>query len=137
MVGAVLSQWQDLSDGSRALKPVAYMSKKMIPAECRYEIHDKELFAVIKAFEEWEPELTSTPKPVTVLSDHKALEHFTTKQRLNRRQARWSEFVSFVSTGSSPTSRERRQSNQTLSPGGRLTSRKTTKMNESWIVMKS
>ncbi|THZ62800.1 hypothetical protein D6C85_09139 [Aureobasidium pullulans] len=82
VVAAVMSQWH-----GDVLKPVAYMSKKMIPAECRYEIHDKELLAVIRAFEEWEPELMGTPRPVTVLSDHKALEYFTTKQRLNRRQA--------------------------------------------------
>ncbi|KAH0282023.1 hypothetical protein KCU62_g9957, partial [Aureobasidium sp. EXF-3399] len=79
VVSAVMSQWHVLPDGTNVLKPVAFMSKKMIPAKCRYEIHDKELLAVIKAFEEWEPELTGTPRPVTVLSDYKALEYFTTK----------------------------------------------------------
>ena len=37
--------------------PVAYMSKKMSPAECNYEIYDKELLAIVQAFEEWRPEL--------------------------------------------------------------------------------
>ena len=32
------------------LKPVAYFSKKMTPAECNYMIYDKELLAIIKAF---------------------------------------------------------------------------------------
>ena len=30
--------------------PVVFFSKKMIPAETRYEIHDGELLAIIKAF---------------------------------------------------------------------------------------
>ncbi|KAH0282056.1 hypothetical protein KCU62_g9949, partial [Aureobasidium sp. EXF-3399] len=54
------------------------------------------MLAVIHAFEEWEPELMSASPdtPVQVLSDHKALEYFMTKQRLTRRQLRWSEFIS-------------------------------------------
>jgi len=42
--GAVLSQYDD--DG--VLRPCAYFSQKNSPAECNYEIHDKEMLAVIK-----------------------------------------------------------------------------------------
>ncbi|TIA47146.1 hypothetical protein D6C77_10332 [Aureobasidium pullulans] len=96
VTAAVLSQWHEDPEHGRLLRPVAFMSKKMTPAECRYPIHDKEMLAIIHAFEEWEPELqSSTPEtPVQVLTDHKALEYFTTKQRLSRRQIRWSEFMS-------------------------------------------
>ncbi|KAK1916938.1 hypothetical protein P3342_004494 [Pyrenophora teres f. teres] len=45
---AVLSQVQP--DGS--VRPVAYLSKKMSPTECNYEIYDKELLAIVRAFEE-------------------------------------------------------------------------------------
>src|SRR5690554_3792757 len=86
----ILSQYDD--DG--ILHPVAYYSKKHSPAECNYEIYDKELMAIIRAFEEWRPHLEGTKNPIHVLSDHKNLEYFTTKQSLNRRQARWSEFLS-------------------------------------------
>ena len=34
----------------RKLHPVAFYSKKMSPAEINYDIHDKELLAVITAF---------------------------------------------------------------------------------------
>jgi len=37
------------------LKAVAFISQKMSLAECNYEIFDKELMAIIKAFEEWLP----------------------------------------------------------------------------------
>ena len=39
----VLSQ----EDDNGILHPVAYFSKRMVPAECNYEIYDKELFAII------------------------------------------------------------------------------------------
>ena len=41
----------------KELKPVAYFSKKIIPAECNYMIYDKELLAIVKSFETWRPEL--------------------------------------------------------------------------------
>ena len=76
------------------LHPVAYFSKRMVPAECNYEIYDKELLAIIRCFEEWRPELEGTAMPVKVLTDHKGLEYFMTTKKLTPRQARWAEFLS-------------------------------------------
>ena len=45
----ILSQYDD--DG--VLHPVAFYSKKHSPAECNYEIYEKELWAIVRAFEEW------------------------------------------------------------------------------------
>ena len=92
VTGGILSQ----KDKHGILRPVAYFSKRMSPAECNYEIYDKELLAIVRAFEEWRPELASTDPthPVNVLSDHRSLEYFMTTKELNRRQARWSEFLS-------------------------------------------
>jgi hypothetical protein len=45
----VLSQYDD----EGLLHPIAFFSKKHTPAECNYEIYDKELIAIIRAFEEW------------------------------------------------------------------------------------
>ena len=72
------------------------MSKKMSSAECNYEIYDKELLAIVRAFEEWRSECadTSVESSVRVLTDHKNLEHFMISKQLNRRQARWAEFLS-------------------------------------------
>ena len=66
----VLSQ-RDQETG--ILHPVAFFSKKPSPAECNYEIYDKELMAVVRCFEEWRGELTSAPCPIQVLSDHRNL----------------------------------------------------------------
>ena len=89
VIAGVLSQMH-----GEVLKPVAYFSKKMTPAECNYMIYDKELLAIVKSFETWRPELTSVDEPVRVLTDHQNLEHFMTTKQLNRRQARWAEFLS-------------------------------------------
>jgi len=86
----ILSQYDD--EGT--LHPVAFYSKKHSPAECNYEIYDKELLAIVHAFEEWRPHLEGSSHPVQVLSDHKNLEYFMSTKLLNRRQARWSEFLS-------------------------------------------
>lgn len=88
--GGILSQYDD----SGTLRPVAYFSKKHNPAECNYEIYDKELMAIVRAFEEWRPELEGAAHPIKVITDHKNLEYFTTTKQLSRRQARWSEFLS-------------------------------------------
>lgn len=89
IVSGIMSQMHD-----GVLKPVAYFSMKMKPAETNYPIYDKELLAIIKAFEEWKPELAGTADPIEIFSDHKALEYFMTTKQLNRRQARWAEFLS-------------------------------------------
>jgi hypothetical protein len=86
----VLSQHDE--DG--VLHPVAFFSKKHSVTECNYEIYDKELLAIIRCFEEWRPELEGAPSPIKVITDHKNLEYFMTTKLLNRRQARWSEFLS-------------------------------------------
>src|SRR5262249_14002359 len=87
---AVLSQKHN--DG--LWHPVAYRSKKMSPAEHNYEIHDKELLSVIQALKDWERYLMSVHIQIHILTDHKNLEHFMTKQYLTQRQVRWMEFLS-------------------------------------------
>jgi hypothetical protein len=87
---SVLSQYDD----DNVLHPVAYFSKKHSPMECNYEIYDKDLMAIVRAFEEWWPELQSIINPIHVLSDHKNLEYFMMTKLLNRCQARWSQFLS-------------------------------------------
>jgi hypothetical protein len=86
----ILSPYND----EGVLHPVAFFSKKHSPAECNYEIYDKELMAIVRAFEEWRPELEGTLHPIQVLSDHKNLEYFMTTKLLKRRQTQWAEYLS-------------------------------------------
>ncbi|QRW21225.1 Retrotransposable element Tf2 protein [Rhizoctonia solani] len=87
--GAILSQRN--SEGK--LAPVAYLSKSLSPAKKNYDIFDKELLAVIRAFKEWRHLLEGSELPVQVLTDHKNLEYFSTSQSLNKRQIRWANFL--------------------------------------------
>jgi hypothetical protein len=86
-IGACLSQ----PDEDKKLHPIAFYSRKMAPAELNYEIHDKELLAVVMAFKEWRVYLEGPKHKVKVYTDHKNLLYFTTTKKLNRRQARWAE----------------------------------------------
>lgn len=88
-MGGVMHQEHD-----GVLKPVAFFSKNLLPAECNYEIYDKELLAVITTFEQWELELQTVQEPVRVFTDHKALEYFMRTKKLSRRQVRWAEYLS-------------------------------------------
>jgi len=73
--GAVLSQ-QSTTDGK--WHPVAFYSKSLSSVERNYEIHDKEMLAIIRALEEWRHFLEGATHPVEIWTDHKNLEYFMT-----------------------------------------------------------
>jgi hypothetical protein len=68
---------------------VAFWSRKLIPAETRYETHDQELLAIVAAFKQWRHYLEGSAYPVEVLTDHNNLVAFQSIKSLNGRQARW------------------------------------------------
>ena len=86
-IGACLSQ----PDERGKLRPVAYLSRKMTPAELNYEVHDKELLAIVEAFRHWRVYLEGQETTVIVITDHKNLTTFTTTKELKQRQVRWYE----------------------------------------------
>ena len=86
----VLSQYGE----DNKLHPVAFFSRKHSPQEINYEIYDKVLLAIIKAFEEWQPMLEGAGLSIKILTDHRNLQYFMTTKQLSRRQACWSEYLS-------------------------------------------
>jgi len=72
---------------------VAFYSKSLSLVERNYEIHDKEMLAIICALEEWRHFLEGAQHPVEIWTDHKNLEYFMTAKELNRCQARWSLYL--------------------------------------------
>src|SRR6202048_23618 len=84
-IAAILSQLQE--DGQ--WRPVAFWSRKLIPAETRYETHDQELLAIVAAFKQWRHYLEGSTYTVEVLTDHNNLVAFQKLKSLNGRQARW------------------------------------------------
>ena len=88
--GGVLSM--ECEDG--LWRPVAFLSKSLNETERNYEIHDKEMLAIIRGLEAWRHLLEGAQYKFEVWTDHKNLEYFMKAQKLNRRQARWALYLS-------------------------------------------
>jgi hypothetical protein len=86
-IGAVCSHLDD----ANMIRPLGYFSRKLKDAELNYDIHDKELLAIINALNKWSTYCKSMEHKITILSDHKNLEYWQMKKDLNLRQARWAE----------------------------------------------
>jgi hypothetical protein len=89
--GAVLSQRSGTDD---KWHPVAFYSKSLSAVQRNYDIHDKEMLAIIRALEEWRHFLEGAAHQTEIWTDHKNLEYFRTTKKLTRRQARWSLYLS-------------------------------------------
>jgi hypothetical protein len=88
-LGAILSPFG--IDG--LLHPVAFYSRKLTSAKINYQVYNKELMAIITAFEQWRSYLVGAQHRVQVLTDHKNLLYLTATRTLNRCQAHWSIFL--------------------------------------------
>ena len=86
-VGASINQ-----DHGAGLQPIGFISKKLLPAECRYPTHEQELLAIIIALKSWRHFLYG--RKFIVQTDHHSLVHFMKQPNLSNRQARWSELLS-------------------------------------------
>ncbi len=86
----ILSQY----DENEILHSVAYFSKKHNSIECNYEIYDKKLMIIVRAFEKWWSELKDSIYSIKIITNHKNLEYFMSIKQLSRHQARWSQFLS-------------------------------------------
>ena len=69
-------------------RPVTYISKLLNEAKKIYEIHDKEMLAIIQYLEAWRHFLEGAKDQFEIWTDHKNLEYFMKAQKLNQRQAR-------------------------------------------------
>jgi hypothetical protein len=83
--GAVLSQLHDDSKWH----PITFSSHALSDVEHNYDIHDKELLAIMQSLGEWHHYLMGAQHTFEILTDHKNLEYFISAKKLNCRQARW------------------------------------------------
>ena len=86
-IGACLTQE---ANGDR--HPIVYFLRKMLLAEQNYEIYDKELLAIVAALRYWRIYCKGATG-LTIYSDYKNLQYFTTTKDLSRRQCRWLELL--------------------------------------------
>jgi len=91
-IGEVLS----MKCEDKKWRPVTYISKSLNEAKSsrNYEIHDKEMLAIIWCLEAWRHFLEGAKDWFEIWMDHINLEYFMKAQKLNQRQARWSLYLS-------------------------------------------
>ncbi|MBW0506738.1 hypothetical protein O181_046453 [Austropuccinia psidii MF-1] len=71
--------------------PIAFNSRKPIPAELNYEIYDKERLGIVWALKRWRAFLLSLSSPFEVLTNHSSLQYFMSSKVISRHQACWAE----------------------------------------------
>ncbi|GJR01306.1 reverse transcriptase domain-containing protein [Tanacetum coccineum] len=81
-IGAVLGQRK-----TKHFQPIHYASKTMTDAQAHYTTTEKELFAVVYAFEKFRPYLVLSK--TIVYMDHSALKYLLAKQDAKPRLLRW------------------------------------------------
>ena len=69
-------------------RPVAYISKSLNKAKRNYEIHEKEMLAIIQCLEAQRHFLEEAKDQFEIWTNYKNLEYFMKAQKLNQRQAR-------------------------------------------------
>lgn len=84
-MGAIVSQQAN----NGRLHPITYMSESFSPAERNYNTHNKELWAIIQALENWRIHLEGTELLITVFTDHRNLEYWQQAQTFNQQHAQW------------------------------------------------
>jgi hypothetical protein len=72
-------------------KPIAYFSEKLSGPLLNYSMYDKELYALVHVLETWQHYLW--PKEFVIHSDHESLKHIRGQEKLNKRHAKWVEFI--------------------------------------------
>jgi RNase H-like domain found in reverse transcriptase/Reverse transcriptase (RNA-dependent DNA polymerase) len=81
-IGAVLEQEDD-----NVFHPVAFASRKLQPAEVRYQVHDLELMAIFYALCEWRVYLHGVSFEIE--TDHHPLRYLDTQPQLSKQKNRW------------------------------------------------
>ena len=88
-LGAVLFQ----KDKVRKRCNVAYFLKALMPPEQNYNVWNREFLAVVAALQNWRHLLIGTQEPVLILMDHTNLQYYRHPQKINRRIARYINFL--------------------------------------------
>ena len=76
---SMLSQLDELEN----LHLVAFYSRKFTESELNYEIHNKKLLAIVKAFKQQKSYLKESKETIQIYMNHKNLIYFTMIKILN------------------------------------------------------
>lgn len=82
-LGAVLSQ----PDQDGHWRPIAFWSRKLIPAKQNNKTHDQELLAMVAAMKQWRHYLEGSLYTIVFFTNHNNLRGFMKQKKLNSKQA--------------------------------------------------
>jgi RNase H-like domain found in reverse transcriptase len=83
--GAILYQPNDKGQ----LCPVGYHSHTLNLAERGYDVHDRELLAIMRGLRQWHHLLLSSPFKTVVITDHANLQYYRQPQKINQQVAQY------------------------------------------------
>ncbi|KAI5409111.1 hypothetical protein KIW84_054787 [Lathyrus oleraceus] len=86
-----IREWPPPKNVSEEGHPLAYFSEKLKGAALNYSTYDKELYSLVRALQTWQHYLL--PKEFVIHSDHESLKHLKGQGKLNKRHAKWVEFL--------------------------------------------
>jgi len=72
----------------RKWRPVAFRFETREEVRYNYDIHDKELWTRVQAFQQWKDNMRERLKPVRVFTNHKDMVTIVTAKELSKRQVR-------------------------------------------------
>ena len=81
-IGAVLMQER---------RPIMFFSEKLNGAQLNYPTYDKELYALVRALQV--RQYCLWPREFVIHTNHEILKHLKSQTKLNRRHAKWVEFI--------------------------------------------
>jgi len=76
------------------IHPIVFYSRTFSTLELNYDIYDKKLLVIFKAFKIWQHYLEGSTSPIDIVMDHKNLEYFSTTKILMCQQAKWLKYLS-------------------------------------------
>ena len=83
---AMRAQLQQIDDQEWKQLIICY-TQKLTFMKQQYNIHDREMLAIVKALEKWRVYLQEAKYQTIIKSDHKNLQYFMTTKKLNEQQA--------------------------------------------------
>jgi hypothetical protein len=78
----------------RLWHPVAYQSESLIGVERNYNTHNRELYAIIQALEDWHHFLEGLPQTFEIWTNHSNPQYWTKAQNLSHQQVCWALYLS-------------------------------------------
>ena len=120
--------------------PVAFFSRKCIPAQCNYGTPDLEMLSIVESVQHWCHYLEGTRHTVQILSDQKNLTTFMSTKVLNCWQAGWAELLADYDFFSCSYPRQREParwpipSPQLQSPPREIDQNQNTPFHDFWVT---